>query len=84
MTAINRRERLHRVRLSCTRRCRPGVDVLRGGAPTDGTRVLLGAFGAGLTWCAGVLEWGVPPAGAVAIPRADPAGIVMRPHRLAG
>ena len=28
--------------------------------PNDGERILLGAFGAGLTWCAAVLEWGVP------------------------
>ena len=28
--------------------------------PDDGERILLGAFGAGLTWCAAVLEWGVP------------------------
>lgn len=32
-----------------------GKDVL-----ADGSRVLMGAFGAGLTWCAAVLEWGVP------------------------
>lgn len=29
-------------------------------APADGARILLGAFGAGLTWCAALLEWGVP------------------------
>jgi 3-oxoacyl-[acyl-carrier-protein] synthase-3 len=36
------------------------ADLLNSGVPADGTRVLLGAFGAGLTWCAGVLEWGAP------------------------
>jgi len=36
------------------------ADLLHGAVPADGTRILLGAFGAGLTWCAAVLEWGVP------------------------
>lgn len=36
------------------------IDLLGTRAPTDGARVLLGAFGAGLTWCAALLEWGVP------------------------
>jgi len=36
------------------------ADLLSIRAPGDGARILLGAFGAGLTWCAGVLEWGVP------------------------
>ncbi len=35
------------------------ADWMQNGTPADGTRVLLGAFGAGLTWCAAVLEWGV-------------------------
>jgi 3-oxoacyl-[acyl-carrier-protein] synthase-3 len=60
------------------------VDVLRGGVPEDGTRILLGAFGAGLTWCAGVLEWGVAAPGAVVMPRAEAATMVTRPLRLAG
>ncbi len=34
--------------------------LLQGRTPVDRTRILLGAFGAGLTWCAAVLEWGVP------------------------
>jgi 3-oxoacyl-[acyl-carrier-protein] synthase-3 len=36
------------------------VDLLTTHDPADGARILLGAFGAGLTWCAAVLEWGVP------------------------
>jgi 3-oxoacyl-[acyl-carrier-protein] synthase-3 len=36
------------------------TSLLKGHTPADGTRILLGAFGAGLTWCAAVLEWGVP------------------------
>lgn len=36
------------------------ADLLRHRTPADGARILLGAFGAGLTWCAAVLEWGVP------------------------
>ena len=36
------------------------ADLFQSGVPRDGTRILLGAFGAGLTWCAAVLEWGVP------------------------
>lgn len=36
------------------------ASLLQGRTPVDGTRILLGAFGAGLTWCAAVLEWGVP------------------------
>jgi 3-oxoacyl-[acyl-carrier-protein] synthase-3 len=36
------------------------VDLLDNVVPDDGERILLGAFGAGLTWCAGVLEWGAP------------------------
>ena len=36
------------------------ADLLRTRAPADGARILLGAFGAGLTWCAVLLEWGVP------------------------
>lgn len=36
------------------------TDLLSGHSPSDGARVLVGAFGAGLTWCALVLEWGVP------------------------
>ena len=36
------------------------ASMLQERTPADGTRVLLGAFGAGLTWCAAVLEWGVP------------------------
>ena len=39
------------------------VDLLNTRAPADGTRILVGAFGAGLTWCAAVLEWGVPHPG---------------------
>ena len=35
-------------------------DLLTTRALGDGARVLLGAFGAGLTWCSAVLEWGVP------------------------
>ena len=38
------------------------ADMLRTGAPADGARILIGAFGAGLTWCADVLEWGVAAA----------------------
>lgn len=34
------------------------VELLSTRPPADGARVLLGAFGAGLTWCAAVLEWG--------------------------
>jgi len=34
------------------------ADLLRTRIPADGARILLGAFGAGLTWCAAVLEWG--------------------------
>jgi 3-oxoacyl-[acyl-carrier-protein] synthase-3 len=34
--------------------------LLRTGIPANGARILLGAFGAGLTWSAAVLEWGVP------------------------
>jgi len=60
------------------------ADVLGSGVPEDGTRVLLGAFGAGLTWCAGVLEWGVPVSGAVTVPGAEAGLKVMRPLRLAG
>jgi 3-oxoacyl-[acyl-carrier-protein] synthase-3 len=33
-------------------------DLLRDRTPKTGERVLIGAFGAGLTWCAAVLEWG--------------------------
>jgi len=36
------------------------ADLLSRGTTLDGSRILIGAFGAGLTWCAGVLEWGVP------------------------
>jgi len=36
------------------------VDLLNVREPDDGARILVGAFGAGLTWCAAVLEWGVP------------------------
>jgi 3-oxoacyl-[acyl-carrier-protein] synthase-3 len=36
------------------------ADLLHNVVPDDGERILLGAFGAGLTWCAGVLEWGAP------------------------
>ena len=36
------------------------ADLLQGGTPAYGTRVLVGAFGAGLTWCTAALEWGVP------------------------
>jgi 3-oxoacyl-[acyl-carrier-protein] synthase-3 len=36
------------------------ASLLQERTPVDGTRILLGAFGAGLTWCAAVLEWGVP------------------------
>jgi len=35
-------------------------DLLHERVPADGERILLGAFGAGLTWCAAVFEWGVP------------------------
>jgi 3-oxoacyl-[acyl-carrier-protein] synthase-3 len=35
-------------------------DLLRNRLPKNGERVLIGAFGAGLTWCAALLEWGVP------------------------
>jgi 3-oxoacyl-[acyl-carrier-protein] synthase-3 len=35
------------------------ADLLRNRTPADGERILLGAFGAGLTWCAAVLEFGV-------------------------
>jgi hypothetical protein len=41
------------------------ASLLQGRTPADGTRILLGAFGAGLTWCAAVLEWGVPAANAL-------------------
>jgi len=41
------------------------ASFLQGRTPADGTRILLGAFGAGLTWCAAVLEWGVPAANAL-------------------
>lgn len=34
------------------------ADLLSTCQPADGARILLGAFGAGLTWCAAVLEWG--------------------------
>jgi 3-oxoacyl-[acyl-carrier-protein] synthase-3 len=33
-------------------------DAQRDGRLRDGSRVLLGAFGAGLTWGAGIVEWG--------------------------
>jgi 3-oxoacyl-[acyl-carrier-protein] synthase-3 len=33
-------------------------DAQRDGRLRDGTRVLLGAFGAGLTWGAGIVDWG--------------------------
>jgi len=36
------------------------AELLRTRTPAPGARILLGAFGAGLTWCAAVLEWGVP------------------------
>jgi 3-oxoacyl-[acyl-carrier-protein] synthase-3 len=36
-------------------------DLLRDRMPSSGERVLIGAFGAGLTWCAAVLEWGARP-----------------------
>jgi 3-oxoacyl-[acyl-carrier-protein] synthase-3 len=36
------------------------IDLLSTRTLADGARVLLGAFGAGLTWCAALLEWGVP------------------------
>jgi 3-oxoacyl-[acyl-carrier-protein] synthase-3 len=36
------------------------VELLRTRKPGTGQRILLGAFGAGLTWCAAVLEWGSP------------------------
>lgn len=35
------------------------ADLLSTRRPAVGARILLGAFGAGLTWCAAVLEWGV-------------------------
>jgi len=34
-------------------------ELLRTRIPRNGERILLGAFGAGLTWCAAVFEWGV-------------------------
>ena len=35
-------------------------DLLSARAPAGGAQILLGAFGAGLTWRAAALEWGVP------------------------
>jgi 3-oxoacyl-[acyl-carrier-protein] synthase-3 len=48
------------------------ADLLNSEIPAKGTRILLGAFGAGLTWCAAVLEWGVPY-------RDEPIGNVYQP-----
>ena len=36
-------------------------ELLRTRIPGNGERVLLRAFGAGLTWCAAVFEWGASP-----------------------
>jgi hypothetical protein len=47
-------------------------DLLEKGTLAAGSRVLLGAFGAGLTWCAAVLEWGVPAVESLGAPRAWP------------
>jgi 3-oxoacyl-[acyl-carrier-protein] synthase-3 len=33
-------------------------EALRDGLVADGSRILVGAFGAGLTWGAGIVEWG--------------------------
>jgi 3-oxoacyl-[acyl-carrier-protein] synthase-3 len=33
-------------------------EALGDGRVADGARILLGAFGAGLTWGAGIVEWG--------------------------
>lgn len=33
-------------------------EALRDGRISDGTRIFLGAFGAGLTWGGGLIEWG--------------------------
>jgi 3-oxoacyl-[acyl-carrier-protein] synthase-3 len=33
-------------------------EALRDGLVPDGSRILVGAFGAGLTWGAGIVEWG--------------------------
>jgi len=35
-------------------------ELLKTRRPLDGARTLLGAFGAGLTWCAAVMEWAAP------------------------
>jgi 3-oxoacyl-[acyl-carrier-protein] synthase-3 len=60
------------------------TDMLRSGALEDGTRVLLAAFGAGLTWCAGVLEWGVSAPAAIAARDSRTSiahGAMTRPRR---
>jgi 3-oxoacyl-[acyl-carrier-protein] synthase-3 len=57
-------------------------DLLGRRVLVDGSRVLLGAFGAGLTWCAAVLEWGVPVGDDVAI--RDYTGQNLRPSAQLG